>query len=548
MANLYDAVVIGGGPAGLTAALYLARARYRVVVVEKESFGGQITITQTVANYPGAPNISGRELTTIMRQQAESFGAEFMLAEVESLALEGDIKHIQTTRGELQAFGVIVATGANPRMIGFKGEEEFRGRGVGYCATCDGQFFTDLDVFVVGGGFAAAEEAVFLTQYARKVTVLVRGDAFSCKGSIAEEALAHPGIEVLFNTEMLEIGGEGKLAYAVYKNTATGAETRYTPPSGETFGVFVFAGYSPATALVQNTLELDAQGYIVTNTLRETAIAGVYAAGDVCQKRLRQLVTATGDGATAANELERYAEKMRAKTGLIPELPKPSAKAANASAQETSAAATQGDNEDGFFTPEIRQQLQGVFNKMQHPLQLRVTLDNQPVSEEVKAFVTGLCEQTDLLSYEFVQADDNTLNAPAIQILRENAEDTGLSFHGVPGGHEFSSFVLGLYNAAGPGQPIDEETAAAITSLPKPVNAKILISLSCTMCPELVIAAQHIAALNPHVRADVYDINHFPQLKEQYQAMSVPCLVLNNDTVSFGKKNIKQLLALYQGL
>ena len=163
MQNLYDVVVIGGGPAGLTAALYLARAKYRVVVVEKEHFGGQITITHEVVNYPGVEKTSGTELTETMRKQAESFGAEFILAQVDSLDMSGDVKVVKTSRGELRAFGVLLATGAHPRTVGFKGEMDYRGRGVAYCATCDGEFFTGKQVFVIGGGFAAAEEAVFLT-------------------------------------------------------------------------------------------------------------------------------------------------------------------------------------------------------------------------------------------------------------------------------------------------------------------------------------------------------------------------------------------------
>ena len=164
MQNLYDVIIIGGGPAGLTAGLYLARAKYRTLIVEKEKFGGQITITHEVVNYPGVEHTSGAELTETMRRQAENFGAEFQLAEVEGLDLSGDIKTVKTSQGELKAFGVLLATGASPRMVGFKGEEDFRGRGVAYCATCDGEFFTGKEVFVVGGGFAAAEEAVFLTK------------------------------------------------------------------------------------------------------------------------------------------------------------------------------------------------------------------------------------------------------------------------------------------------------------------------------------------------------------------------------------------------
>ena len=212
-ANFYDVVVIGGGPAGLTAALYLARARYRVVVVEKNHFGGQITITSEVVNYPGVGRTSGTELTETMRKQAEGFGAEFLLAEVIGLELSGDVKTVRTDRGDLKCFGILLATGAHPRMVGFQGEEQFRGRGVAYCATCDGEFFTGKDVFVVGGGFAAAEESVFLTKYARHVTILIRGDDFSCAQATADAARNHEKIMVLTNTEVEEVSGDTALRY-----------------------------------------------------------------------------------------------------------------------------------------------------------------------------------------------------------------------------------------------------------------------------------------------------------------------------------------------
>ena len=204
--DLYDAVVIGG-PAGLTAALYLARARYRVLVAEKERFGGQITITHEVVNFPGVERASGEALTETMRRQAKHFGAEFLLAEVTGLDMDGDIKTVRTSRGDLNCFGVLLAAGAHPRKVGFKGEEQWRGRGVAYCATCDGEFFTGKDVFVVGGGFAAAEESVFLTKYASHVTVLIRGDGFSCAPSAAEPALTHEKITVLPHTRIEEVSG-----------------------------------------------------------------------------------------------------------------------------------------------------------------------------------------------------------------------------------------------------------------------------------------------------------------------------------------------------
>ena len=301
-----DILVIGAGPAGLTAAIYLARARYRVLVLEKEQFGGQITITHEVVNYPGIGKTSGKALTDTMQQQAEAFGAEFMLTEATGLHLNGDIKTVRTGRGDFRCFGVLLATGAHPRMLGFPGEAEFRGRGVAYCATCDGEFFTGKEVFVVGGGFAAAEEAVFLTKYARHVTILVRSEDFTCAESVADGARNHPKITVHYNTEVEEVLGDATLRAIRYKNNRTGEVTEYRDPQGDNIGVFVFAGYAPATKLVQGLAELNEQGYVITDRNLKTSVDGLYAAGDVCIKQLRQVVTAVADGAVAAQYAEEY--------------------------------------------------------------------------------------------------------------------------------------------------------------------------------------------------------------------------------------------------
>ena len=534
MEHLYDVVVIGGGPAGLTAALYLARARYRVVVVEQDHFGGQITITSEVVNYPGVEHTNGAELTETMRRQAEGFGAEFLLAEVTGLELEGDVKTVHTSRGALSCFGVLLATGAHPRMVGFRGEEQFRGRGVAYCATCDGEFFSGKDVFVVGGGFAAAEESVFLTKYARHVTILIRGDDFSCAQSTADAARSHEKITILANTVVEEVSGDTALRSIRMRNTKTGQVTEHQAAEGETFGVFVFAGYEPATELVRGLAELDGQGYILTDRSQKTTADGLYAAGDVCIKPLRQVVTAVGDGALAATELERLCTAMQKKTGLRPQVPK----------SRTPEPEAQAQTKDGLFTGEMLSQLHTVFDRMASPLILRLCLDETPVSAELEHYMQELAAQSDKLSVE--QGDPSKVqHLPCVQICRSDGSWTGLAFHGVPGGHEFTSFVLGLYNAAGPGQVLDEETEAAIRAIRKPVELQVLVSLSCTMCPELVTAALRLAAAHPDISAQVYDLNHFPDLREQYQVMSVPCLVVNGgEQISFGKKNIRQLLEL----
>ena len=518
----------------MTAALYLARARYRVVVVEKDHFGGQITITSEVVNFPGVERTSGAALTESMRKQAESFGAEFLLAEVTGLDLTGDVKTVRTSRCDLKCFGVLLATGAHPRMVGFQGEEQFRGRGVAYCATCDGEFFTDKDVFVVGGGFAAAEESVFLTKYARHVTILIRGDGFTCAQATADAARNHEKITVLTNTVVEEVSGDTALRFIRYRNTRTGQVTKHHAADGEAFGVFVFAGYEPATELVQGLAELDEQGYVLTDRSQKTTADGLYAAGDVCVKPLRQVVTAVGDGALAATELERLCAAMQARTGLRPQQPV-------SRAEEAAAPAEAGST---LFNGDMLSQLHTVFARMASPLILRLFLDETPLSAELRQYMDELAAQSGKLSVE-VGDPASADHLPCVRVCRADGDWTGLAFHGVPGGHEFTSFVLGLYNAAGPGQALDEESRNAIHAIQKTMDLQVLVSLSCTMCPELVTAAQRVAAENPNITAQVYDLNHFPDLREKYQVMSVPCLVVNSgEQVSFGKKSIRQLLEL----
>ena len=536
MENLYDVIIVGGGPAGLTAALYLARAKYRVLVLEKEQFGGQIAITHEVVNYPGIAKTSGKALTDTIQQQAEHFGAEFILAGATGFDLTGDIKTVHTNKGDYRCFGILLATGAHPRTVGFKGEEEHKGRGVAYCATCDGEFFTGKEIFVVGGGYAAAEEGVFLTKFARHVTILVRKADFSCAASVAEQAKNHEKITVLYNTVIEEVSGENGLTYARYKNTATGEVTEYR--SEESFGVFVFAGYAPATEAVKGVVALNEQGYIVTDASQKTSADGVYAAGDVCIKPLRQVVTATSDGALAATELEKYVAAVQRKTGLRADAPAPKERT-TVTVDTHEPAGT-----DELFTEEMRQQLDTVFARMERPLLLKLYLDNRPISAELESFITDLVKLSDKLNLEVCDRQAEKSFAPCVEVCLADGTATGLAFHGVPSGHEFTSFVLGLYNAAGPGQAIDEDTKQKIATVTKPIDMKILVTLSCTMCPDLVVATQRIAAYSPNITAHVYDIRHFEHLKDQYKVMSVPCLVVNNKDVFFGKKNIRQILDL----
>lgn len=581
--DLYDVIVVGGGPAGLTAGLYLARARYRVLILEKDDFGGQITITNEVVNYPGVGRTTGRELTQTMRQQAQDFGAEFLSAEAIGFDVHGDVKTVHTSRGDLKTFGILIATGASPRKLGFEGESEYAGRGVAYCATCDGEFFTGKEVLVVGGGFAAAEESVFLTTYASKVTVLVREQDFTCDATVAAAAKNNPKIDVRYQVELQGVtAGQGGLREATILNRATGQTETWKPADGGTFGVFVFAGYVPATNLVRGVVELDDYGYVVTHGYLETSVPGVYAAGDLRAKNLRQVVTATADGAIAAVELERYAKRMSEKTGLTPQRPtscvyeQSTAKTDIASLADTTPApapvkrstdaadAANAVRKPGeLFSDTTKQQLNVVFNRMSRPVTLALELDDTPLSTELRGFIDAMVALSDgklksvVVDGEYEKDDtgravfdvEHVLPAarPCVRMVVDG-KPTGLAFHGVPSGHEFNSFVLGLYNVAGPGQPLGDDLIERARSITDPLDIMILVSLTCTMCPETVLASQRIASLNPAVRVEAYDVAHFPELRDHYGAMSVPCIVITRadgtQRVEFGKKSIPQMLEL----
>lgn len=556
--NLYDAVVVGGGPAGLTAAIYLARACYRVIVVEKETFGGQITITAEVVNYPGAEVQSGAELTEKMRKQAENFGAEFMLAEVQSFDFSDDVKIVKTSKGELRALGILLATGAHPRMVGFQGEQEFKGHGVAYCATCDGEFFSGKEIFVIGGGFAAAEEAFFLTRYAKHVTILIRGDDFTCAKETADEAKNNPKISVLTNTQVVKVEGDSVLRSITYKNLQTGKETTFKPEDNDTFGVFVFAGYSPSTELIKGIADINEQGYVITDISKQTSKEGLFAAGDVCIKTLRQVVTATGDGAIAATEMEKYLSKQREKTGLETQMLIKKASVHKQNADEIKKSSVNSENfaansanssNSEIIDEQMKAQLLSVFDKMQNKLILDLHLDNREVSDELVAYMNALANLTDKLTVQKNQKTDessnqNEENLPYVKVLHEDGSEAGIAFHGVPGGHEFTSFVLGLYNASGPGQNLPEDVKQRISRIDKKTPITIMVSLSCTKCPELVTSAQRIATLNSNVCVDVYDLNHFPNLKDKYNVMSVPCFLIGDKKPEFGKKSVEELLDL----
>lgn len=307
MMQQYDLLIIGGGPAGLTAAIYGARARLRTAVLEKGAVGGQAFTTREIVNFPGFASTSGPTLMKALAEHAKGFGTEIITEEVTSVELQGELKQVYTRKGRTyQARAVILAPGAQPRLLNIPGEKLLRGSGVSYCATCDAEFYQDQDVVVVGNGDAAIEEALYITKYARKVTIIVIHDEgiVDCNRASAEKAFQHPQIEFVWNSVLAEIKGELEVEAVVIKNLKTGALS--TMPAN---GVFIYVGMIPGTGFLKNQVELDDCGYILAEPSMETSINGVFAAGDATAKVLRQVVTAANDGAIAAVAAERYLEE-----------------------------------------------------------------------------------------------------------------------------------------------------------------------------------------------------------------------------------------------
>jgi thioredoxin reductase (NADPH) len=305
MSKLYDVAIIGGGPAGLSAGLYASRAKMSAVIIEKGKWGGQTGTTEELENYPGSmENPTGPKVTERMKAQAEAFGTEFLKDEVTGFDFSEKIKVVKLSKGEINAKTVIYATGARPMLLGAPGEVELRGKGVSYCATCDGDFFTDLEIVAIGGGDAAVEESIYLTKFAEKVTLIHRRDEFRAAKSIVEKAMHNDKINVIWNTVVEGIYGDGIVEGVKLKNIVTGEQRDF-----KTDGVFVFVGTKPITEIAKGHIDLDAKGYVIADEEMRTSVEGVFAAGDVRVKSLRQVITACADGAIAAVNAEKYIEE-----------------------------------------------------------------------------------------------------------------------------------------------------------------------------------------------------------------------------------------------
>ena len=542
MERIYDMIVIGGGPAGLSAGIYGGRAKLDVLVIEKENKGGQISLTSEVVNYPGILEISGSEFMTQTRKQAQGFGVNFVQEEVVDMDFTQKIKTIKTNNAEYKTLSVVIATGAAPRKLGFPGEKEFTGRGVAYCATCDGEFFTGMDIFVIGAGFAAAEEAMFLTKYGKSVTIIAREPDFTCAKSIGDKVKAHPKITVKFNTELTELIGDVKPTAAKFKNNVTGEVTEYKAKVGQTFGVFVFVGYAPSSEIFKGHIEIGQGGFIPTNEDLMTNVDGVFAVGDIRPKRLRQVVTAVADGAIAATSIEKYVHDLREELGLKKE------------EKEEEKTTTIAIEKEGFLDDALREQLAAVVERFENKVKVVVFKDpNNEESINIENAVKEITSISDKLEFSSYNSGENKeleakvkiTRTPTIAVLDKDGNFSGLKYSSLPSGHELNSFILGLYNVAGPGQKVSsEEALEKIKNINKPVNIKIGISLACTKCPKTVQATQRIATLNKNVEMEMINIFTFQDFKNRYDIMSVPAIIIDDQHVYFGEKNVEDMLEI----
>ena len=303
----YDVIIIGAGPAGLTAALYTARGGLKTIVIEKMAPGGQVVNTDMIENYPGFPDgVSGPELIELMEKQTKKFGAEIKtINEIASISKDGESLILKTSDMEFSVKSVIVASGSEPNRLGIPGEEELTGRGVSYCAICDGSFFKDVEIAVVGGGNSAVEEALYLTRYASKVFIIHRRDRLRAADILVERAKSNPKIEIIWDTVVEKIEGKTVVSSLETKNVKTGDK-------GELLvkGIFIYVGYTPNTDFVKGVIDLDEKGFIITDTEMRTNYPGIMACGDVRSKALRQIITAAGEGATAAFSAEKYIDEI----------------------------------------------------------------------------------------------------------------------------------------------------------------------------------------------------------------------------------------------
>lgn len=541
--KIYDTIIIGAGPAGLTAAIYAGRATLDTLVIEANQIGGQVTTTSVVWNYPAVEKIDGTALMNQMQQQAVHFGVQLTKDQINGYELQGDLKVLHGKRQDYYTRSVIIAGGAKPRELNFPGEKEFKGHGIAFCSTCDGELFSGLDVFVIGGGYAAAEEADYLTRYAKHVTVLVREPHFTCAPLTAAKALNNPKVTVKYNSEIVKVTGKDYLETAVIKNNQTGKVETYRPdPAEQTFGIFIYIGTQPATRQLTTLLAHDEHGYLKVDQNLQTNLPGVFAAGDIIVKPLRQIVTAAADGAIAATSAEHYVTALKQRLHIpVKRQEKQPTKPVGQTTQLNAEPAKPTIHQGKWFNSKLQASLKPILARLTKKAVLEVWDDGSQKSQELQSFIQEFCALDEHLVFQVKPAPAGETYLPAVRLLDAQQDDTGIRFGGIPTGHELNSLVLAVYNAAGPGQELSPELVERIKSLP-PTKIQIGVALTCHFCPDVVATCQHMAVLNPNISAEMIDLQLFPKLRKQKHIMSVPATMIDDGDVIFGSQTPEQLV------
>ncbi len=541
----YDAAVVGAGPAGLSAAVYLARAGLDTLVLEREGAGGRMNLTYEIANYPGFDAISGRELAQRMEKQARGLDVTFLYADVTGIEHAEDGFAVITDKGRMHCAGIIIATGAAPRRAEFDGEEKFTGRGVSYCAVCDADFFSRREVFTVGGGLAACEEGLYLSDIAERVHMIVRSDGLSCPDALREKIYARENINVHTDCEIMSVRGEDKPTAVTVRNRLTGEQRVFERNDG--YGIFVFAGSSPGSAPFKNMAETDEKGYIITDeSLATSEGGGIYAAGDVRKKELRQVVSACADGALAAHGVEKYIRAERASRGsVLPDGARSSAEkktrgieGSGASAHNCSDAvfAYASYDSDNAGERTAGGANDGALEKVGVTLEVHAGDDTE--SERLKVLIFDICSRSDGVTYREKDAQGEE-HLPFVKIIPEGREAV-LTFYGVPSGYEYDSF-LSCIGSAAQYRTLSREHCFFAEKIKKPIVVQVLVTSSCPACPATVEALGQAAAISENIVAQVYDAAFFTDVREHYGISSVPCLTLNGETAAFGSMDFSAL-------
>ena len=539
MAKIYDVIVIGGGPAGLTSGIYGGRSKLDVLMIEKDNLGGQISLTDEVVNYPGMKKISGSELMKAMREQAKSFGVSFVQTEVIEVNFSQDIKKIITQSGVYEGRSVIIASGLVHKKLNFKGEEEYRGKGISYCATCDGEFFVDRDIFVIGAGFAACQEALFLTRYGKKVHIIAREPEFTCARSIADKVLTNPKIEVSFNSEVLEVSGDSLARKIKTKNNITGEVVEYSSEDGENIGVFVFVGQEPKTALYKGKIDLDDDGYILTDTRMRTNLDMIYAVGDIRQKYLRQLVTAVADGAIAISDVEKCLYDYKIKNNSNVEIKK------EVQIEE---------KPQGVFSEEMLNLIKETTNKFKEEIELvLVKSEDDEKNKKILEVSEELGKISNKIKFKIYEANDEYLKdkislvrLPALYLLDKDGKYARIKYSTIPIEYELESFLQAMNNIVGEEEKVRENLLERINKLDKKINVKIGVSLKCTRCPQTVRATQFIVSKNKNIDLEVIDVITHKEFKTKYDIVGVPAIVVNDKNLYFGQMNLEEMIEILE--